>query len=95
MNERGFDKTFVQRLAASDFIKQGETPPRPRDKRMAKASQVNKGKKGMKIYGAPKNLQSVITPEGKQVYWRDATAEQRQQAKTGVFNGSYCQTIKF
>lgn len=31
---------------------------------MAKASQVNKGKKGMKIYGAPKNLQSVITPEG-------------------------------
>ncbi|APS41784.1 LtrC-like protein [Weissella jogaejeotgali] len=45
--------------------------------------QVNKGEQGMKIYGAPKNLQSVITPDGKQVYWRDATAEQRQQAKTG------------
>ena len=45
--------------------------------------QVNKGEKGMKIYGAPKNLQSIVTPEGDRVYWRDATAEQRQQAKAG------------
>lgn len=45
--------------------------------------QVNKGEKGMKIYGAPKNLQSIITPAGERIYWRDATAEQRQQAKSG------------
>lgn len=45
--------------------------------------QVNQGEKGMKIYGAPKNLQSIVTPAGDRVYWRDATAEQRQQAKAG------------
>jgi Antirestriction protein len=45
--------------------------------------QVNKGEKGMKIFGAPTKLQSIITNEGERVYWREATAEQRRAAKEG------------
>lgn len=45
--------------------------------------QVNKGEKGMKIYGAPNQLQSIIDENGKKIYWRDATSEQRQAAKVG------------
>lgn len=45
--------------------------------------QVNKGEKGMKIFGAPTKLQSIITSDGNKVYWRDATAEQRRAAKEG------------
>ncbi|MFH7316272.1 ArdC-like ssDNA-binding domain-containing protein [Weissella cibaria] len=45
--------------------------------------QVNKGEKGMKIYGAPSQLQSIVDENGHKVYWRDATPEQRQAAKAG------------
>ena len=45
--------------------------------------QVNKGEKGMKIFGAPTQLQSIVDENGQKIYWRDATPEQRQAAKAG------------
>jgi len=43
--------------------------------------QVNKGETGMKIYGAPVKLKSIITESGDRVYWRKATPEQRRAAQ--------------
>lgn len=43
--------------------------------------QVNKGEKGIKIFGAPVERQIIIQPNGERVYWRDATPEQKQLAK--------------
>lgn len=45
--------------------------------------QVNKGETGMKIFGAPTKLKTIVTSDGERVYWRDATAEQRRAASTG------------
>lgn len=43
--------------------------------------QVNKGETGMKIYGAPVNLKTIIETNGERVFWRDATPEQKQKAE--------------
>lgn len=43
--------------------------------------QVNKGEKGIKIYGAPVDLKTIIKPNGERVNWPDATPEQQEMAK--------------
>ncbi len=46
----------------------------------ANGIQVNKGEKGIKIYGAPVDLKTIIKPNGEKVFWRDATPEQQALA---------------
>lgn len=43
--------------------------------------QINKGEKGLKIFGAPTKLVTIITENGERVMWRDATDAQKQAAK--------------
>ena len=47
----------------------------------AEGIQVNKGEKGMKIYGAPVNLKTIIESNGERIFWRDASPEQKQMAE--------------
>ncbi|WP_455646940.1 ArdC-like ssDNA-binding domain-containing protein, partial [Leuconostoc sp.] len=47
----------------------------------AEGIQVNKGEKGMKIYGAPVSLKTIIESNGERIFWRDATPEQKQKAE--------------
>ncbi len=42
--------------------------------------QVNKGEKGIKIFGAPTNLKTIIAANGEKIRWSDATPEQKQLA---------------
>ncbi|WP_349533745.1 toprim domain-containing protein [Leuconostoc citreum] len=42
--------------------------------------QVNKGEKGMKIFGAPVDLKTIINTNGERIFWQDATPEQKQLA---------------
>lgn len=42
--------------------------------------QVNKGEKGIKIFGAPANLKTIIEKNGEKIRWADATPEQKQLA---------------
>lgn len=42
--------------------------------------QVNKGEKGLKIFGAPVNLKTIIDRNGEKIRWADATPEQKQRA---------------
>ncbi|MCQ6659504.1 ArdC family protein [Leuconostoc citreum] len=42
--------------------------------------QVNKGEKGIKIFGAPTNLKTIIDSNGEKIRWSDATPEQKQLA---------------
>ncbi|MGC8304903.1 ArdC-like ssDNA-binding domain-containing protein [Leuconostoc mesenteroides] len=42
--------------------------------------QVNKGEKGIKIFGAPTNLKTIIAANGEKIRWTDATPEQKQLA---------------
>lgn len=42
--------------------------------------QVNKGETGIKIFGAPVPLKTIVDTNGARTYWRDATPEQKQLA---------------
>ncbi|MCK8605738.1 toprim domain-containing protein [Leuconostoc citreum] len=42
--------------------------------------QVNKGEKGMRIFGAPVDLKTIIDTNGERVFWKDATPEQKNLA---------------
>lgn len=45
---------------------------------------VNKGEKGIRIYGAPVMLKSVVLPNSETIFWADATPEQRDLARKGT-----------
>lgn len=44
--------------------------------------QVNKGETGIKIFGAPVDLKTIIDTNGERIRWADATPEQKNQANT-------------
>ena len=45
--------------------------------------QVNKGEKGIKIFGAPTQLRTIVDENGQPIYWRDATDAQKKAAEAG------------
>lgn len=42
--------------------------------------QVNKGEQGIKIFGAPANLKTIIDRNGEKIRWADATSQQKELA---------------
>ncbi|MGR8823223.1 toprim domain-containing protein [Leuconostoc citreum] len=42
--------------------------------------QVNKGEQGIRIFGAPVDLKTIIEPNGERVRWADASADLKQKA---------------
>ncbi|CUW11363.1 toprim domain-containing protein [Leuconostoc gasicomitatum] len=57
----------------------------------ANGIQVNKGETGVKIFGAPVSLKTIVDSNGERTYWRDATPEQKQLAESKKME---VQTIK-
>lgn len=57
--------------------------------------QVNKGEQGIRIFGHPTELKTIVTYDGEMVPWKDATAEQKEQAnakKLTVHNRNFYPT---
>lgn len=46
----------------------------------AEGIQVNKGEQGIRIFGHPVEMKTIITNDGQYVPWKDATAEQKELA---------------
>ncbi|WP_187387488.1 toprim domain-containing protein [Weissella muntiaci] len=42
--------------------------------------------KGIKTFGAPKNIKTIVTPDGEIVRWNQATEQQRKDANAGILN---------
>ena len=58
----------------------------------AEGIQIQKGETGMKIFGAPTSLKTIVDENGQPIYWRDASDTQKARAEAGdlkVISKSY------